>query len=166
MNRMTWAPRWLPALLALAALTAMPACKDLFETDAGLQPLDMFVDNAPLAGRWLITGTGDLICNAEPELNIEGFRLETASFIVAQDDAGALTVPEPPRTNDGEFHFEDGLVNGTRVSFATREITAGTTVRLAFTGRVNAVGNIAGTFTGDGPRTCTSSGSFDAEIRR
>ncbi|MEZ4432829.1 MAG: hypothetical protein R3F65_10475 [bacterium] len=154
-------------LLALAALAALAGCEDLFELpDTGTLPRDMFVDNAALAGRWTITGTGDLRCPADPDLAIDGFRLETASFVVAQDEAGALTVPDPPRTNDGEFAFEDGEVSGLIVRFATREETAGTTIRLAFSGRANAIGNVSGTFTGDGPRTCTSRGSFDVEITR
>src|SRR5690606_26810702 len=141
--------------LALLALVAAPGCEDLFEIpDGGTRPVDMFVDNAALAGRWTITGRGDLRCSADPAMDIDDFRLETASFDVVQDEDGTLTVPDPPRSNDGAFAFEDGKVDGLRVGFATREETVGTTIRLEFTGRANEIGNIAGTFTGDGPRTC------------
>lgn len=151
-------------VVALAALAA-PGCDNLFDTPDAAPPPDMFVDNASLAGRWTITGTGDLDCPADPEQNLEGFRLEAASFEVTQDAEGALTMVTPPPT-DGRFEFRDGVVLGLLVDFVTLEVNGGQTIRLAFDGRANEVGNIAGRFTGDGPGTCTSRGEFAVEIRR
>ncbi len=161
--------RPLCTLVASAALVAValiaPGCENLFEDQDAALPPDMFVDNASLAGRWTISGTGDLTCPADPSSDIDDFRLEAASFTVEQDEDGTLTMVTPP-PSDGEFAFEDGLVNGLLVDFVTREVAGGQTIRLAFDGRANEVGNIAGRFTGQGPSTCTSRGDFVVEIRR
>lgn len=161
--------RPLSTLAALGVLVALaliaPGCENLFEDQDAALPPDMFVDNASLAGRWTISGTGDLACPADPSMNIDDFRLEAASFTIEQDGDGVLTMTTPPPT-DGEFAFQDGLVTGLIVEFVTRETAGGQTIRLAYEGRANEVGNIAGSFTGQGPGTCESRGDFVVEIRR
>ena len=75
-----------------------------------------------------------------------------------------LAAPDPPLIAGGEFHFEQGRILGLIAEFQTREVTGVGTILLRYRGRLNPIGQIEGTFEGNGPSTCKSDGDFTVQI--
>ncbi|MCA9538734.1 MAG: hypothetical protein KC620_07595, partial [Myxococcales bacterium] len=159
-------------LIALLGCEWVPDDED---DDAGYRRVDAAVDDANVAGVWRISGHGRLYDCEDERFNLSDFDLESARFRVVQghgaegepgqhpncgvEGGGAcLAAPDPPLIAGGEFHFEQGRILGLIAEFQTREVTGVGTILLRYRGRLNPIGQIEGTFEGNGPSTCKSDG--------
>jgi hypothetical protein len=145
-------------VLPLAAALALFGCEELLNADDA-SVRDAEVAPEDVAGRWTITGDGVLRGCDDERLNTESLRIQAVPFEVAQidDTLEGRNLPQPP---GGSFTFEQAAVNGERVSFTTIEESREASIALAFSGRVDSLGRIAGRFEGIGPGECESVGSF------
>lgn len=153
--------RW----MILAAVLALAGCDELLdEDDADATIVDRCdIDGGTLevAGQWSVEGEGRIEdCSDGP---FRDGRIELAADLlrVAQNDDGLRLVDAPP-----DFALIDGQVHGRCVSFRTRErLRDDNEMLLTFEGEVGALGDVSGSFTGEGPSTCRSRGEFTIEIR-
>lgn len=146
-------------LLAIACA----GCELVDALDAG--PLDAFVDAGPpadVSGRWVLSGDGRLTGCADERFNTDMLTLSSSLNVVQEGDMirladGAVLVDR--------FVFQDGTVRAERVRFTTLEESGGERIVLHFDGRYDAlIHEVRGTFQGEGPSTCASSGSFRVEL--
>lgn len=135
-------------------------CEGLFDDlDAG--PLDAFRDAGPpveVGGTWQLSGSGRLTDCDDPRFETNDLTISSTLQIVQNGEtlhvAPGLLLAE-------RFALENGLVQEDRVSFATLEEGDGVRIILRFEGRYDAlVHEIRGRFTGEGPGTCQSAGTF------
>lgn len=150
--------------VALSLLT-LAGCEGLLDgADGGEpRPVDAEVPPAEVAGRWLITGSGQMRGCDDARFDTDDLQLQSAPLSVVQTD-DTLSVPNPPQPATGTFAFREGRVSGVEIRFKTIEQGPDLGVALTYRGRLDDLGRIVGTFTGEGPGTCESSGDFLIEI--
>jgi hypothetical protein len=148
-------------LSLLAIITT--ACVPL--DDAALDGRDCRVSDgaASLGGSWTITGRGSRAECLDSRFNTESFEIDSAAFKVAQDELGGLSLAEPR----AGFQLTDGSVRGVCLDFTTVEEIGEAEDNLIFewAGEVRVDDSVTGTFTGQGPSGCVSSGTFTVVVR-
>ena len=151
----------LPLLMLLTLASA--GCELIDGLDAG--PLDAFMDAGPpadVSGQWVLSGDGRLTGCDDERFNTDMLTLSSTLQIVQEGDTIRLA--------DGvvlvdRFVFQDGSVRAERVRFTTLEESGGERIVLHFDGQYDAlIHEVRGTFDGEGPSTCASSGSFRVEL--
>ena len=155
-----------PVRLLLCVLLLLSACDELANA---ISQVDAYQDPcagapAEIQGTWTLHGQGARRDCEDRKLLSDSFSLQSVDLtIVQQGDAfglGAGTGIPGVR-----FAIEDASVNGICVRFRTLEGEGGDEIVYAFDGRVSGFGRIDGAFSGTGPGSCTSAGSFNATIR-
>lgn len=119
-----------------------------------------------VSGSWTLSGEGTW---SDCDNGVE----DDAPFEISST---TLTFAQTDEDGDGEnerlaldedyegFSLENGRVMGTCVEFTTVEQDGGTQISFDFSGSYTSHGVINGTFEGEGPGRCNSSGDF--ELRR
>jgi hypothetical protein len=149
-------------LRALCVITAAAALLGGCEED----PEGSFAESCSYAvatemvgGTWAITGTGTRRSCGTDWLNVEGFRLESQAFVVAQN-GNALHLQQAAASAAVQTALSGGKVYGDCVEFRIQETGPFGHVSTHFKGSVVAPGFIAGTFKGTGPESCKTEGEF------
>jgi len=126
--------------------------------------------NAAVEGSWVIVGTGQLYgCGSE---TLDGdIQIQSQVLFVTQTPKGgdstadSIQLPEPLGVASGEFSL-NGEVAGSCVNFETRETRQGGAIVYRFIGKASESSDaVTGTFTVNGPGSCSGDGSFSIEVR-
>jgi hypothetical protein len=155
--------RLLPALLSLIALAGCDALLNSMHGDAGnFDPCNLAGGNASVAGSWTLRGTASRHDCDRATYNSDSVDVSSlgGALIVAQDDAGLLRLADP--VPEGiEF---SGTMRGSCVEFITSESGVRYEWGKDSGATVDRPQHISGKFEGEGPGTCTSTGSFSVEV--
>ena len=150
-------------LFALAVAALALACEPL--DDDFLDPADacnLSEGTSVVSGTWNISGTGRRTDCTDPRFDAEELSINSKGLSIVQDDDGNLSLS----ADIPGFALSNASVRGTCVDFSTTEESADPANNLLFTwdGDVRADGAITGTFTGEGPQGCNTSGTFSITI--
>ncbi len=149
---------------ALLLVLAAPGCGDpswMWEGGAGgLAFGDGPWDPADVAGVWTLTGDGERWGCESQRYDAESLHLSSLPLHVEQE-GDRLWLKEEI---DG-FEFYDGEVTMSGVRFSTSEDSEDGLLTYRFTGQTHGTRQIQGDFTGSGPGTCSSGGTFSVYIQ-
>jgi hypothetical protein len=158
--------RWAFCFVALGGLGGCKVLDDALGIDSGA-PQDPCVPLAAgehLPSSWQIDGSGSRSSCSDPAFQ-GSFSLATKGHLDVTYDADAsiasATTDVGVTASAAGFTLQ-GSIRGSCLSFQTNEQVGDDVVTYDFTGNIDSTtgASASGTFTGVGPGTCTSSGSF------
>jgi hypothetical protein len=115
---------------------------------------------ATASGTWQLQGFGKRDSCSDDLFDTDSLRLEAVPIVVTQVD-DVLTLGQPLSVPAGvSFDVVFEQVRGSCVDFVTTETSGNTQIRYDFEGTVGSDGKIRGEFTGTGPGSCKSEGTF------
>ncbi len=117
-----------------------------------------------VGGTWEIRGAGEVEGCADPDVDGK-FDVASERLDVRQDGADLSLESAPRGFTLRPYDDQTPFVRGRCVKFRTEEQTADGPLILRFDGFVGDTGNITGTFSGDGPSTCSADGEFAIDVR-
>ncbi len=153
-----------PFVISLLCLGILTGCGDL---GLGLDDEEenrCAGDMAKVSGSWTLTGSGSRTSCGQESLNTSEVEFGSVPLQIAQVNNN-LTLRETVPVPGGSFTFSNGVVNGSCVSFETRETGAMGTQHYTWEGAVESSGVITGSVRGDGPGSCNVAGNFRIDVR-
>jgi len=162
--------RWYLAIAAALIFPPLVACEPPGMSD--LEPVDacrVSEGSVDLGGSWTLRGSGSRSGCRDDSYDGK-FTLGTSVALrVVQDDengsdAENIALAQPILFPGGSFDL-NGSVSGICVDFSSIENGPQGEIVYRFSGTAADMGVIRGSFTGDGPRGCTTSGTFSASVR-
>ncbi len=147
--------------LAIVAL-AFAGCVPIEGFDDLIEDCQVSEGTAQLAGTWKITGQGSRTGCLDERFNAEKLIINSKGLSISQQ--GNLLTLSSPLDN---FTLSDGNVTGTCVNFNTVELADDPAFNLLFSwdGNVRDDGVITGSFRGEGPSGCESTGTFSITVQ-
>lgn len=147
--------------LASFGVALSAAACGIFDFEDPFRPLDEpRCEGEPViaTGDWRISGEGVRRECDDPQLNAGGLRIASAAIPVRQTGDTLET-----DALEG-FAFTNGRISRSCVVFTTIEGTGERRVTIDWTGDVLSPTRIEGTFTGRGPESCRTTGTFTVQI--
>lgn len=153
---------------ALATLFWVAAgCADLVSSGADVEqpdPCDLAADPRPVGGEWVMTGRGARHSCDNSRFNSPNFELLPLHLTVTQTDE-QLDLHHGGEVGGASLEMREAWVRGSCIKFRLVEIAAdGGVIDYAFEGEVLRDGRAVGSFEGQGPGDCRSSGHFSITL--
>jgi hypothetical protein len=121
-------------------------------------------DDATVGGSWVITGSGTR-SHCRDAIYDGSFSLRSTESIPVEQEAGVLRLANPNELPDVDLSLA-GTVSGCAVSLEIKERFEAGSLVYTFQGQLTELGDVSGSFTGEGPSGCTSKGTFRVAITR
>ncbi|MBK6683035.1 MAG: hypothetical protein IPG45_01055 [Deltaproteobacteria bacterium] len=113
-------------------------------------------DELPIAGTWVLTGEGRREACQPSYLDAPRFSLAATPLVITQTSSESFGLASPP----SGFRMVGGELLVRCVRFRTIEDSDRGAITYDWSGEIEGPGRIEGNFTGSGPGSCATRGSF------